>query len=75
MLPVVSERFHPFNPGNHLNYRIPPRQPDWYAKYNPTLKVGYECCSEDSISFHYLPVSSSPLFSSLLFFAAFPQRF
>jgi len=27
-----------------------------YAKYNPNLKLGYECCSTDSISFHYLKV-------------------
>lgn len=51
------ERFHPFNPGNHLQYRIP-KNPDWYAKYNPDLKIGYECCSSESISFHYLPEKS-----------------
>lgn len=48
------ERFHPFNPGNHLDYRIPPKNPDWYPKYSPNLKIGYECCSADSVSFHYL---------------------
>ncbi|CAM9386478.1 unnamed protein product, partial [Ectocarpus fasciculatus] len=47
------ERFHPFTPGQHLAYRIPPKTPDWYAKYNPELKVGVECCSELSVSFHY----------------------
>jgi hypothetical protein len=46
------ERFHPFQPANHLTYRIP-RNPDWYAKYNPDLKVGLECCSANSVSFHY----------------------
>jgi glycoprotein-N-acetylgalactosamine 3-beta-galactosyltransferase len=51
---MFRERFHPFNPGAQLEYRIP-KNPDWYAKYNPDLKVGYECCSEDSISFHYIP--------------------
>jgi glycoprotein-N-acetylgalactosamine 3-beta-galactosyltransferase len=55
--PLGRERFHPFNPGNHLTYRIPPKNPDWYAKYNPNLKIGFECCSAESISFHYLPVS------------------
>jgi hypothetical protein len=33
------ERFHPFTPGLQLSYRVPPN-PDWYAKYNPELKVG-----------------------------------
>lgn len=46
------ERFHPFQPANHLTYRIP-KNPDWYAKYNPDLKVGLECCSSNSVSFHY----------------------
>ena len=36
------ERFHPFTPGHHLNYRIPlqNKQNDWYVKYNPELKEG-----------------------------------
>ena len=34
------ERFHPFTPGQHLTYRIPPINPDWYTKYNPELKIG-----------------------------------
>mmetsp|Transcript_9694 Transcript_9694/g.16078 ORF Transcript_9694/g.16078 Transcript_9694/m.16078 type:complete len:955 (+) Transcript_9694:76-2940(+) len=46
------ERFHPFQPANHLTYQIP-KNPDWYAKYNPELKVGLECCSANSVSFHY----------------------
>jgi len=52
------ERFHPFQPGGHLTYR-PPRNggKDWYPDYNPDLKFGYECCSEDSISFHYSPAN------------------
>lgn len=52
--PQDRERFHPFTPGMHLTYRIP-KNPDWYAKYNPYLKVGYDCCSEGSVSFHYVP--------------------
>ena len=50
------ERFHPFTPGLQLTYRIPPNNPDWYAKYNPELKVGFDCCSDKSISFHYVKV-------------------
>eukprot|EP01035_Chromulina_nebulosa_P017657 gene17657-23244_t len=47
------ERFHPFTPGSHLTYRIPQGNNDWYPKYNPNLKEGFDCCSSDSISFHY----------------------
>ena len=49
------ERFHPFTPGMHLEYRIPVNNPDWYPKYNPFLKEGYDCCSVESVSFHYCP--------------------
>ena len=27
---LKRERFHPFTPGQHLEYRIPPNQQDWY---------------------------------------------
>ena len=52
--PQERERFHPFSPGQHLTYRIP-KNPDWYPQYNPYLKEGYDCCSPESISFHYCP--------------------
>ncbi len=38
-LTLLRERFNPFTPANHLAYRIP-KNPDWYAKYNPELKIG-----------------------------------
>jgi glycoprotein-N-acetylgalactosamine 3-beta-galactosyltransferase len=47
------ERFNPFTPGTHLDYRIPKKEGDWYPKYNPFLKEGYDCCSPGSVSFHY----------------------
>lgn len=50
------ERFHPFTPGQHLEYHPPkPGGKDWYKDYNPELKLGYECCSTESVSFHYVP--------------------
>lgn len=52
------ERFHPFTPGQHLTYKIPVnRESDWYPKYNPWLKEGFDCCSVESISFHYVPAA------------------
>ncbi|RYG98747.1 hypothetical protein EON65_51050 [archaeon] len=53
--PLNRERFHPFTPGHHLDYRPPANGDDWYVKYNPNLKLGYDCCSAQSVSFHYLP--------------------
>ena len=49
------ERFHPFTPAQNYQYRTPLVNPDWYPKYNPFLKEGFECCSVESISFHYVP--------------------
>ena len=50
------ERFHPFTPGQHLEYKLPrPGVKDWYQDYNPELKLGFECCSTESVSFHYVP--------------------
>jgi glycoprotein-N-acetylgalactosamine 3-beta-galactosyltransferase len=53
---LKRERFHPFTPGQHLEYRAPPDGNDWYVQYNPELKFGYECCSDKSVSFHYAKV-------------------
>ena len=51
------ERFHPFGPSGHYNWRPPiPPATDWYQNYNklwpPKLKE--QCCAPDSVSFHYL---------------------
>ena len=62
------ERFHPFTPGSHLTYRIPPPTVnDWYPKYNPFLKEGFDCCSTDSISFHYSPADVTRQLHSYLY--------
>lgn len=66
---LKRERFHPFLPGSHLTYRIPKTKEnwDWYPKYNPELKEGYECCSENSISFHYSPADTTKQLHSYLY--------
>ncbi len=40
----------------HNRYRIPKENPekDWYVDYSIDLKVGRECCSRNSLSFHYV---------------------
>jgi len=62
------ERFLPFSPGQHLRYKVPPKTPDWYAKYTLGLKTGYDCCSQDTISFHYIKVDLMYKVHSLLYF-------
>mmetsp|Transcript_21920 Transcript_21920/g.54256 ORF Transcript_21920/g.54256 Transcript_21920/m.54256 type:complete len:485 (+) Transcript_21920:136-1590(+) len=51
------ERFHPFGPGGHYNWRPPEDgKKDWYQNYNLLWppKLGKDCCAPDSVSFHYL---------------------
>lgn len=51
------ERFHPFGPGGHYNWRPPKAgKSDWYELYNRPWppKLGKDCCAPDSVSFHYL---------------------
>mmetsp|Transcript_29740 Transcript_29740/g.65904 ORF Transcript_29740/g.65904 Transcript_29740/m.65904 type:complete len:493 (+) Transcript_29740:154-1632(+) len=49
------ERFHPFRPSTQLAYQVAkePKKPDWYARFHPHLKTGFDCCSDQSVSFHY----------------------
>lgn len=52
-----GERYMPFAPGHHLNYRPPKNNPenDWYMNYQvDTLRVGYDHCAEQSVAFHYI---------------------
>lgn len=37
-------------------YRVPQNHPekDWYVEYSIGLKTGRECCSRNSLSFHYV---------------------
>eukprot|EP01039_Chlorochromonas_danica_P004610 gene4609-5054_t len=53
------ERFHPFSPGHRFDYRPPVHGEDWYVKYSgDRLKLNFECCSQESVSFHYLKVKA-----------------
>ncbi|CAL1539230.1 unnamed protein product [Lymnaea stagnalis] len=48
------ERFHPFIPEHHLIPDILPKEM-WYWSYNfYPAKQGQECCSDYSITFHYI---------------------
>jgi glycoprotein-N-acetylgalactosamine 3-beta-galactosyltransferase len=52
-----SERYMPFLPGHHYNYRLPKdplKSKDWYAKYSINIKEGLEHCSPRSVAFHYV---------------------
>lgn len=51
-----AERYMPFQPGHHLNYRPPKVNPekDWYVKYSINIKYGFDHCSEHSVAFHYI---------------------
>ena len=69
------ERFHPFTPGQHLTWRPPRKRKangqsvDWYENYNAPWGVGLgvDCCSEHSVSFHYVKPNLMPHVSALLF--------
>lgn len=53
-----GERYMPFMPGNHYQYKLPPGNPmdtkDWYAKYSIDIKEGPDHCSAQSVAFHYV---------------------
>uniref|UniRef100_A0A7S2FZ30 Hexosyltransferase n=1 Tax=Octactis speculum TaxID=3111310 RepID=A0A7S2FZ30_9STRA len=59
------ERFLPFTPASHLAYRR--NSNDWYTKYSVDLKEGLDCCSEYSISFHYVKGSLMNGIDTLLY--------
>ncbi|GFH58376.1 hypothetical protein CTEN210_14852 [Chaetoceros tenuissimus] len=50
-----AERYMPFAPKHHLNYRIPKDvNSDWYANYSIDIKEGLDHCSDHSVAFHYI---------------------
>jgi glycoprotein-N-acetylgalactosamine 3-beta-galactosyltransferase len=52
------QQFHPLPPGTHWLYRpqnpSPTLQQDWFYNYDPDMQFGFNCCSTNSISFHYV---------------------
>mmetsp|Transcript_16257 Transcript_16257/g.37689 ORF Transcript_16257/g.37689 Transcript_16257/m.37689 type:complete len:134 (-) Transcript_16257:248-649(-) len=61
------ERFHPFTPGQHLTYRGGRGKGDWYKQYSIDLLEGTACCSERSVSFHYVKPDLMPRIHALLY--------
>ena len=50
-----GERYMPFAPKHHLNYRIPENvKSDWYANYSVDIKTGLDHCAARSVAFHYI---------------------
>ena len=71
-----SERYMPFMPGHHLDYRVPSGctpNPlaetcrDWYPKYSINIKFGKEHCSKHSVAFHYVKDNSMKRMHALLY--------
>ena len=64
------QRFHPWSPGMHYHYRSSPNgtvETDWLAFYDSDLRYGLECCSTNSISFHYIDPDLMYLMHSFLY--------
>ena len=63
-----GERYMPFTPEHHLNYRIPAdKEKDWYAKYSLNIKEGLDHCSADAVAFHYIPTDLMAQMHSVLY--------
>lgn len=61
------ERFHPFVPELHLIPGLIPKD-NWYWEYNyyPT-KEGPDCCSDYSVTFHYVPPNMMYVFEYFIY--------
>ncbi|XP_064635609.1 glycoprotein-N-acetylgalactosamine 3-beta-galactosyltransferase 1-like isoform X2 [Lineus longissimus] len=58
------ESFHPFNPGTHVGGGYP----DWYYKYTKYGSgKGKDCCSEYSITFHYIDPNTMYMLEFLVY--------
>eukprot|EP00978_Attheya_sp_CCMP212_P046446 scaffold392673_cov59-Attheya_sp.AAC.1 len=51
-----GERYMPFQPGHHMTYRFPEKNPekDWYYNYSINIKFGLDHCAARSVAFHYI---------------------
>lgn len=70
------ERFLPFTPGAHLTYKVQnmtklkrkhKKAPDWYHQYSIDLKPGFDCCSPQSIGYHFVPPALMVQMDALLY--------
>jgi hypothetical protein len=47
---------------------------DWYSVYDPEVRTGYECCSQESISFHVVHPTAHYMYAIHRFLYDCPQH-
>eukprot|EP01038_Epipyxis_sp_PR26KG_P012927 gene12927-17328_t len=52
------QRFHHFPIGFEFSYQKNKIENDWYPKYDSEIKLGWDCCSNQSISFHMVDANT-----------------
>lgn len=64
------ERFHIYPAGFQFTYNLDSqlRPGEWFYHYDQVVKNGFECCSQDSIAFHYISTDLMQMYVDFLFF-------